>query len=60
MAYESANRTGKIHAVPLGDDLSLCGLRVLSFSRQPWPLARRLWPMDMLPCGECSRQVYDE
>ena len=60
MAYEAANRTGTVHAVALGDDLSLCGLRVLSFAGRPWPMARRLWPMDMLPCGECARQVFEE
>jgi hypothetical protein len=60
MAYETANRTGAVHAVPLGDDLSLCGLRVLSFAGRPWPMARTLWPLDMLPCGECARQVYEE
>ena len=60
MAYETPNRTGTVHAVPLGDDLSLCGRQMLSFAGRPWPMARRLWPLDMRPCAECSRHVYDE
>jgi hypothetical protein len=60
MAYETPNRTGTVHVVPLGDDLSLCGRHMLSFAGRPWPMARRLWPLDMAPCAECSRQVYDE
>jgi hypothetical protein len=44
MAYETPNRTGTVHAVPLGDDLSLCGRQMLSFAGRPWPMARRLWP----------------
>src|SRR5436190_23908120 len=60
MAYQTSNRTGPVHAVPLGDDLSLCGRQMLSFAGRPWPMARRLWPMDILPCGERARQVYDE
>jgi hypothetical protein len=49
-----------VHGVPLGEDLSLCGRRMLSFAGRPWPMARRLWPVDMRPCAECSRQVYEE
>ena len=60
MAYESPNGVGKVHAVPLGDDLALCGRRMLSFAGRPWPMARRLWPMELSPCAECSQQVYDE
>jgi hypothetical protein len=59
MAYEKPNRTGTVHGVPLGNDLSLCGRRILSFAGRPWPMARRLWPLDIRPCGECSQQVYN-
>ena len=60
MAYETPSRTGNVRAVPLGDDLSLCGRPVLSSAGRPWPMARRLWPLDTRPCAECSRQVYEE
>jgi hypothetical protein len=60
MAYETPNRSGSVHAVLLGDDLPLCGRRMLSFAGRPWPMARRLWLVDLRPCPECSRQVYDE
>jgi hypothetical protein len=60
MAYETPNRAGAVHGVPLGADLSLCGRRMLSFAGRPWPMARRLWQLDMRPCAECARQVYDE
>jgi hypothetical protein len=60
MAYETPNRTATVHAVPLGDDLALWGCHVLSFAGQPWPMARRLWPPEMRPCPECSRQVFAE
>jgi hypothetical protein len=42
MAYETPNRIGTVHAVPLGDELSLRGQRMLSFAGRPWPKARRL------------------
>jgi hypothetical protein len=60
MAYETPNRTGTVHGVPLGNDLALCGRHVLSFAGRPWPMARRLCPLDMRPCAECSWQVYAE
>lgn len=60
IAYETPNGTGTVHAVPLGDDLSLYGRRMLSFAGRPWPMARRLWLFDMRPCADCSRQVYDD
>jgi len=60
MVYETPNRTGTVHGLPLGDELSLCGRPRLSFAGRPWPMARRLWSLDMLPCAECSRQVYEE
>jgi hypothetical protein len=59
-AFETPNRIGTVYAVPLGDHLSLCGRRMLSFAGPPWPMARRPWPLDMRPCTECSRQVYEE
>ena len=33
---------------------------MLSFAGRPWPMVRRLRPMDLLPCGECASEVYDE
>jgi hypothetical protein len=59
MAYETPNRTGAVHPMPLGDDLALRG---------SCPLVRRptvangstAVALDMRPCAECSRQVYDE
>jgi hypothetical protein len=50
MAYETPNRTSTVHAVPQGDDLSLCGRHVLSFAGRPWPMAWRVWRLDIRAC----------
>jgi hypothetical protein len=57
MAYETPDRTGSVRAVPIVNDRSLCGRQMLPFAGRPWPMARRLWALDMRPCAECSRQV---
>jgi hypothetical protein len=61
MSYETPDRTGTVHAVPIANDRSLCGRRMLSFAGRPWPMARRLFPLDMRRARSArARQVYDE
>jgi hypothetical protein len=61
MAYATPDKSGDVHAVVgMTSDRSLCGRRMRSFGGRAWPMARRLWPLDMRPCGDCARQVYDE